>query len=102
YLSTQDGGVVLSGHSQGSVLVAAAVLQLPAAARRRTALLTYGSPLRRLYARAFPAYLNDDVLTEVGRAVAGPDGDPRWRNLWRDSDPIGGPVGIGDIRFTDP
>ena len=33
WLATEQGGVVLSGHSQGSVLVAATVLQLPPQAR---------------------------------------------------------------------
>lgn len=102
YLATEQGGVVLSGHSQGSVLCAATVLQLPAAARRHTALLTYGSPLRRLYARAFPAYLNDEMLARVGDALADSDGSPRWRNLWRRTDPIGGEVGLGDQRMPDP
>jgi hypothetical protein len=102
WLASQEGGVILSGHSQGSVLAAATVLQLPAQARARTALLTYGSPLRRIYARAFPAYIDDKVITLIGRAIADPNGDPRWRNLWRYTDPIGGEVGIGDLRLTDP
>lgn len=84
------GGVVLSGHSQGSVLVAAAVLQLPEAALDRVALLTYGSPIRRLYCRFFPAYVSPDVIEHVGDRLAGILEGPRWINLWRATDPIGG------------
>lgn len=95
------GGVILSGHSQGSVLAAAAVLQLPARVLPRVALLTYGSPLGRLYGRLFPAYFAADVLKSIVDSVGG-----RWWNLWRDTDPIGGPVGGPvapyDRRLKDP
>jgi hypothetical protein len=80
------GRLVISGHSQGSVLAAAAVWQLPAATRRRVALLTYGSPLERLYGRWFPAYFGPVALRELRSEVN------CWRNLWRRTDPIGGPV----------
>lgn len=85
--TTRTGGcLVISGHSQGSVLAAAAVWQLDPDIRGRVALLTYGSPLRRLYGRWFPAYFGD-------RALAGLDDQTHaWRNLWRLTDPIGGPV----------
>ncbi|MEH0845851.1 hypothetical protein V6U81_26050 [Micromonospora sp. CPCC 205711] len=85
YLADRHAGVLLTGHSHGSVLLAATVLQLPPQVCRRVALLTYGSPLDRLYARLFPAYLGRDVLHEVGDRIGW-----RWRNLWRDTDPIGG------------
>ncbi len=81
---TAQGQSVLSGHSQGSVLAAAAVLQLDDATAARSALVTSGSPLRRLYARFFPAYLGADVLRHVRDRLEG-----RWRNLYRDTDPIG-------------
>lgn len=80
------GRLVLSGHSQGSVLAAAAAWQLPPSARRRVALLTYGSPLERLYGRWFPAHFGPDALDALHREVV------CWSNLYRRTDPIGGPV----------
>ncbi|MFJ2767020.1 hypothetical protein [Streptomyces sp. NPDC087300] len=80
------GRLVLSGHSQGSVLAAAAAWQLRPSVRRRVALLTYGSPLERLYGRWFPAHFGPAALTSLHREV------DCWRNLYRTTDPIGGPV----------
>ncbi|MBT2508489.1 hypothetical protein J7I98_21885 [Streptomyces sp. ISL-98] len=82
------GRLVISGHSQGSVLSAAAVWQLPLRTRRRVALLTYGSPLERLYGRWFPAYFGPACLEALSDEVH------CWRNLWRPTDPIGGPVRV--------
>ncbi|MFI6243499.1 hypothetical protein ACIBEF_26880 [Micromonospora sp. NPDC050795] len=113
YLVEQGQGVLLAGHSHGSVLLAAAVLQLPTRITDRVALLTYGSPLGRLYSRLFPAYADDPALREIGERVGW-----RWINLWRDTDPIGGwifashrpgeaetlagPPATVDRRLTDP
>jgi len=85
-LTREEGDKVLvSGHSQGSVIAAALVLQLSPRVRERVGLLTHGSPLRRLYAAFFPAYFGTESLAAVREAVC-------WRNLYRLSDPIGGPV----------
>jgi hypothetical protein len=106
WLARDQGGVILSSHSQGTVLAAAAVLQMSPEARANTALLTYGSPITRLYARAFPNYFNADVLRDIAARVTGPNGERRWINLWRRTDPIGGPIGgpvaSVDRRLPDP
>ena len=80
------GRLVISGHSQGSVLAAAAAWQLTPAVRKRVALLTYGSPLERLYGRWFPAHFGPAALSALHHDV------DCWRNLYRLTDPIGGPV----------
>ncbi|WP_144440799.1 hypothetical protein [Streptomyces roseifaciens] len=99
---TAEGGtVVLSGHSQGSLICVAAVLQAahapqpadppqPADAPQpvdRLALLTHGSQLTWAYARLFPAYVGHPLLRDVYTRLNG-----RWRNLHRWSDYLGGPV----------
>ncbi|WP_326644172.1 hypothetical protein OIE67_24600 [Nonomuraea fuscirosea] len=89
--ATERDQVVLSGHSQGSVIAAAVVLQLDPALRGRVRMLTHGSPLRRLYAPFFPAYFGEPGPRAVREAVT-------WCNLYRLSDPIGGAV----FRRVDP
>ncbi|MGW0965808.1 hypothetical protein [Streptomyces sp. NPDC002516] len=86
WIRATGGRLVLSGHSQGSVLAAAAAWQLEPSVRGRVALLTYGSPLERLYGRWFPAHFGPAALASLHRDVA------CWRNLYRRTDPIGGPV----------
>ncbi|WP_408996275.1 hypothetical protein, partial [Streptomyces scabiei] len=98
------GRLVISGHSQGSVLAAAAAWQLTPSVRSRVALLTYGSPLERLYGRWFPAHFGPEPLAALHREI------DCWRNLYRRTDPIGGPVRLTSGNgpqvdaepFTDP
>ncbi|MFJ8110939.1 hypothetical protein [Streptomyces sp. NPDC096132] len=80
------GRLVISGHSQGSVLAAAAAWQLTPSDRKRVALLTYGSPIERLYGRWFPAHFGPAALAALHEDI------DCWRNLYRLTDPIGGPV----------
>ncbi|MBG0830292.1 hypothetical protein HS041_21235 [Planomonospora sp. ID67723] len=102
----EQNTVVVSGHSQGSVIAAALILQLDPADRCHTRLLTHGSPLRRLYARFFPAHFGPGTLRALRDAVAAPAGEPGsarpslWRNLHRVSDPIGGPVFAAGYPWT--
>ncbi|MFL1379409.1 hypothetical protein [Nocardiopsis protaetiae] len=94
---TREGtAVVLSGHSQGSVLAAATVWQLPDDCLGRVALITHGSPLDRLYARYFPAFFGPEPFADLHGRVAG------WRNLWRTTDAIAGPVRMRSGPGTAP
>jgi pimeloyl-ACP methyl ester carboxylesterase len=79
-----DTRVVIAAHSQGTVIAAATLLQYDDDSRARVALLTFGSPLRRLYARNFPAYFGTGALPRVAVRQRS-----RWINLWASSDPIG-------------
>ncbi len=88
WTESTGGRLVISGHSQGSVLAAAAVWHLDRVTRGQIALLTYGSPLERLYGRWFPAYFGPRQLHDLHQQV------DCWRNLWRLTDPIGGPVRV--------
>jgi hypothetical protein len=107
-----QGWVVVNGYSQGSAIAAAVIAQLPADVAAKISLVTVGSPLRRLYGRAFPAYFGQrcmlqlanvlgaavDGATEVGgpRANARELARARWRNARRPSDYIGSYI------FYDP
>jgi hypothetical protein len=110
-----DGNpVVLSCHSQGSIIGAAAILQLRFRDSANVLFLTYGSPLRRLYARYFPDYFGARTLCRVGAllsttggkeapvtAVASARTTWRWRNLWRPTDPVGHPIFVDYAGYED-
>ena len=79
--------VVVEAHSQGSFISVAALLWLNPQELSRVGFLTFGSQLQVIFPRAFPAFTSYRVLTELDRAL-----DGRWINLFRDTDPIAGPV----------
>jgi len=96
--------VVLSGHSQGSVITlgATAVIEHGASGGQAVsveqrdadpdlallAMITYGSQLQFIYARLFPTYVGFRRLHwTYGHTLAG-----RWQHLYRWTDPLGGPV----------
>jgi hypothetical protein len=90
--------VMLSCHSQGTVLGYAALVQLPDDVVREVAYLTYGAPLRQLYEMAFPAYFSKQDYARL-RARLFDDGEspaPSWRSFYRLTDYIGTTV------FEDP
>ena len=93
WLHDNGGRVLLAAHSQGTVLAAAALLQRDARPEQdRVVLVTFGSPLGKLYRWGFPAYVNDEVLATL--VEPGPDRRPvaRWTNVHYRTDYIGGPV----------
>ncbi len=94
----RERGVMLSGHSQGSVLALAALAD-ETSDLSLVAVLTYGSPVERLYARFFPEYVSDELVGEIVERMEG-----RWVNLYRDTDFIGGPIGAVEVnvRLLDP
>jgi hypothetical protein len=93
---TRPRKVLLTGYSQGTILSAAVVAQLHDDTLSKVSLLTLACPLRRLYGRAFPAYFGYEDATALTRLLsttpAGepPDELPRWRNLVRHTDYVGG------------
>ena len=102
------GLVVLAAHSQGTVISMATLLGPGRLAADRTVLLTFGTVLRRLYARFFPLYFSAEAFAAVSRRLGEPGtGEQpwsaptiglastslRWRNLWRRTDYLGGRLG---------
>lgn len=86
----RDADLVLCGHSQGSLLSFAALLRVQAIDSdllSRIGFLTFGSQLQVMFSRAFPAYVNHDAISRLFEALGG-----RWRNLYRDTDHLAGPV----------
>lgn len=112
------GRVVVAGHSQGTVISVAVVLLIQPETRQRVGLMTFGCVLDRLYARFYPRYFGPDVFAAVGRTLQYTGAEPRWTNLWRHSDFLGGAVpypaslsdppgqrpavGADNVMFVDP
>ena len=102
--------VVLAAHSQGSVIGTAAILQLrtrdefgdESPVLPHVGYLTFGCVLRRLYGRYFPAYFGPRTLGDLHTSLLRDDGDQRWRNLWRYTDYLGGPILSGPPPLVAP
>ncbi|HWD07620.1 MAG TPA: hypothetical protein VHA57_00860, partial [Actinomycetota bacterium] len=96
YHVTAGRPVLVSAHSEGSVLAVCALAPMGPEVTAMVDLVTYGSPLAGLYRSLFPAYFGTGPVESLQarlRAAAG--GDDGWLNFYRLTDPIGGPV-LGD------
>ena len=84
------GSVVLVGHSQGTMLAIAALVQKEhrPAGGGHVSLITFGSPVGKLYAWAFPAYITTERLAPLAPGGGGNVRD--WLNFYYPTDPIGG------------
>lgn len=86
--------VVVSAHSQGTVLAVAALAQLVAIdpdVAGRVALVTYGSPVAQLYQRFFPALFHLPLTLGLHRRLARGEisSGMAWRNFYRATDYVG-------------
>jgi hypothetical protein len=91
--------VVLSAHSQGTLIVIAAALRMKICHPEscdRLGLVMAGSQLQWAYPRAFPAVVDLDAYQRVLDAL-----DGRWYVLARGTDPLGGPVLSWDLRESE-
>jgi hypothetical protein len=91
WLHDNGGRVTLVAHSQGAVVATAALVQPGCRPEGdQPALITFGSPVCKLYSWGFPAYVDRKLLEPLV-----PGGTARlndWRNFYYPTDPIGGPV----------
>ena len=91
----QGHRVVLSAHSQGTLIAVAAALRMKVKdpdSCQRLGLVMAGSQLQWAYPRAFPAVVNVGAYKRVLD-----DLDGRWYVLARGTDPLGGPVFSWDL-----
>ncbi|WP_026424485.1 membrane protein [Actinokineospora inagensis] len=100
HLKDPNTRVVLTGHSQGSLLVAVTAARLMESLnepeRQRIGLVTVGSQLQWAYPRAFPAAVPHESLAELAQRLG-----TRWRSLCRGTDPLGGAVTTWNRQICD-
>ena len=102
-LHDNNGRVVLTAHSQGSVIAAAVVGRRSPGRREgepRIGVVTFGAPLAKLYRWAFPALFSDGFLKGIADGTPGM-GRVVWHNVYYATDYIGGPVRTGDSVIPD-
>jgi hypothetical protein len=82
-----DSRVVVAAHSQGTLIALAALRSLPNDACPRVGVLTFGSQLRVIFPRAFPAHVTYAAVAWLADCF-----EDRWVSLYRETDHVGGPV----------
>ena len=91
WLHANRGRVELVAHSQGAMLATATLVQVGCRpAGDSPALITFGSPVCKLYSWGFPAYVTADLLTPLAPGGSAALND--WLNFYYPTDPIGGSV----------
>jgi hypothetical protein len=91
WLHDNGGRVTLIAHSQGAVLATAALVQTCCRPEGdHPALITFGSPVCKLYSWGFPAYFDRNLVAPLAPRKQARLRD--WRNFYYPTDPIGGPV----------
>jgi hypothetical protein len=102
WLHDNGGRVVLVAHSQGAVLATAALVQPGCRpADDCPALITFGSPVCKLYSWGFPGYVDAGLLAPLAPGGLARVSD--WHNFYYPTDPIGGSVAADlSVAGTDP
>jgi hypothetical protein len=98
-LAAQHERVLISAHSQGTVLAYAALAPLADSGGdpMRVTLVTYGSPIGGLYRMAFPTQFSDDAMLRLRDRLQ------EWRNFRRLTDPIGSDIAhVPTVVLADP
>lgn len=100
----QGRRVVVSAHSQGSVLAVSALAGLAGGGvdLAGSSLVTHACPIGPLYGRFFPHQFAPEALIPLAEHLAvGARTGSTWINAWRRGDPVGGPVGsVGSVDGT--
>jgi pimeloyl-ACP methyl ester carboxylesterase len=86
--SWRDPPLTVLAHSQGGMLVIAALAPIGAGGQcsRVDHLVTVGCPLRSLYMKAFPSYCHEHLIADVSSSLVSPR---RWTNMFRFTDHVG-------------
>ena len=108
-IAKPDDRLILAAHSQGAMIALIALRLAAAEQPERLGLITYGAPICHLYDKYFPSAKFGEIAVETAELLRSLDDDKdpaavRWANLYRPTDPIGGPIFDSsiDVNVPDP